>query len=76
MIDPQSSETRGNGADEIRAGSAAEPEGSLPHGVQTLVDREARVREFIRSHPLPVVLGAFALGFAVARWMLRTKEYR
>ena len=69
MIDPQSSETRGNGADEISAGSAAELEGFFPHSVHALVDREARVREFIRSHPLPVVLGALALGFAVARWV-------
>ena len=67
MIDPQSNEmTRGNGADEISAGSAAELEDLLPRSV---VEQEARVREFIRSHPLPVVLGALALGFSVARWM-------
>jgi hypothetical protein len=69
MIDPQSSEMRGNGADEMSAGSAAEREGLLPQGVHALVEEEARVREFIRSHPLPVVLGALVLGFAVARWM-------
>ena len=70
MIDPQSNQmTQGNGADEIRAGSAAKLEGLLPQGVHALVEQEARVRELIRSHPLPVVLGALALGFAVARWM-------
>jgi hypothetical protein len=69
MIDLQSSEMRGNGADEISAGSAAELEGLLPRSVHTLVEQEPRVREFIRSHPLPVVLGALALGFAIARWM-------
>ncbi len=70
MIDPQSNEvTRGNGAHELRAGSAAELEGLLPQSVHALVEREAHVREFIRSHPLSVVLGALALGFAVARWM-------
>jgi len=69
MIDPQSSEARRNGADEISAGSAAELEGFFPQRVHALVEQEARVREFIRSHPLPVILGALALGFAVARWM-------
>ena len=69
MIDAQSSEMRGNGGAEIGAGSAAELEGFFPQSVHALVEQEARVREFIRSHPLPVVLGALALGFAVARWM-------
>jgi len=69
MIDVQSSEMRGNGADEMSAGSGGELEGLLPQSVQALVEQEARVREFIRSHPLSVVLGALALGFAVARWM-------
>ena len=69
MIDPQTNEVRGNGADEFSAGSAAELEGLLPQGVHALFEQEARVREFIRSHPLPVVLGALALGFAIARWM-------
>ena len=69
MIEPQSNEVRGNGADEISAGSAAELEGLLPQSVHALVEQKTRVREFIRSHPLPVVLGALALGFAVARWM-------
>jgi len=68
MIDAQSSEMRGNGA-EISADSAAELEGFFPQSVHALVEQKARVREFIRSHPLPVVLGALALGFAVARWM-------
>ena len=68
MIDPQI-EVRGNGADEIGAGSAAELEGLLPQSMRALVEQKARVGEFIRSHPLPVVLGALALGFAVARWM-------
>jgi hypothetical protein len=70
MINPQSNEvTRGNGADEIRTGSAAGLEGLLPQSVRALVEQESRVRAFIQSHPLMVVLGALALGFSVARWM-------
>ncbi len=38
----------------------SDPDGSLREG-------EERVRDFIRRHPVPVVLGALALGFAVAR---------
>jgi len=33
----------------------------------SLREGEERVREFIREHPVPVVLGALALGYAVAR---------
>ena len=70
MINPQSNEaTRGNGADEIRTGSAADVEGLLPQSVRALIEQEGRVRAFIQSHPLMVVGGALALGFAVARWM-------
>jgi hypothetical protein len=69
MIEPQSNELRGNGADEISAGSAVQLEGLLPQSVHALVEQRARMREFFRSHPLPVVLGALALGFAVAKWM-------
>ena len=70
MINSQSDEvTRGNAAGEIRTGSAADRKGLLPQSVPGLVEQEGRVRAFIESHPLMVVLGALALGFSVARWM-------
>lgn len=39
------------------------------HLRETLMEAEARVSDFVRSHPVPVVFGALALGFVVARWM-------
>jgi hypothetical protein len=70
MIEPQSNAmTGGNGPERIGADSAEEFEGLLPQSVHALALQENRVREFIRSHPLPVVLGALALGFVVARWI-------
>jgi len=70
MTDPQSNAiSTGNGSNRSGADSAPEFEGLLPQSVHALVEQEARVREFIRSHPLPVVLGALVLGFAAARWM-------
>jgi hypothetical protein len=34
-----------------------------------LAEQEVRVREFIQAHPLAVLFGALALGFAIARTM-------
>ncbi len=39
-----------------------------------LREREARLREFVVSHPLPVLLGAVAAGFALARVMRLMRE--
>jgi hypothetical protein len=69
MIDPQSSAMSGNGRNNIGVASAAESEDCQPQKMHALVESEARMREFIRAHPLPVVLGALVLGFAVARWV-------
>jgi hypothetical protein len=52
----------GNGAGFGSAAGLGSPE--LRASVQ---EGEEMVREFIRRHPVPVVLGALALGFAVAR---------
>jgi hypothetical protein len=38
-----------------------------PSLVDAWSEQEARLREFIRAHPLAVVCGALALGFVVAR---------
>ncbi len=35
--------------------------------VDLVAEQEERLREFIRAHPLPVVLGALLLGFAIAK---------
>jgi hypothetical protein len=70
MIDPQSSAlSAGNGHNMIGADSAAESEDFLAQEMHALADSTARLREFIRAHPLPVVFGALVLGFAVARWV-------
>ena len=68
MIDPQSSAMSGNGRNSIGADSVAESD-DFPQTKHALAESEARMREFIRAHPLPVVLGAIVLGFAVARWI-------
>jgi hypothetical protein len=53
--------SNGNGA----AGDIAE---LLPPGLEeTLRASDERARAFIREHPVPVVLGALALGFVGAR---------
>jgi len=41
--------------------------GELPAWTDLLVESEIRVRELIRAHPVGFVVGAAALGFAVAR---------
>ena len=68
MIDPQadavneSPQTNGNGPDRGHF------ESLLPHDVRgLLLAQESRAREFIRAHPLGVVLSALALGYVAAR---------
>jgi hypothetical protein len=40
----------------------------VPRELQdAFLEREARVRRFIQTHPVPVVLGALAVGFLLAR---------
>ena len=42
----------------------------LPRDVRgLLLEQESRAREFIRAHPLGVVLSALALGYIAARLM-------
>jgi hypothetical protein len=66
MIDPQSDAVTGHNG----PGSGEEFSELLPHSLrETLTSQEDHLRELIRSHPLAVVFGALALGFAVARWM-------
>jgi hypothetical protein len=70
MIDPQSSAmSAGNGRNRTGVASASESEDLLPPKMHALAEPVARVREFIRAHPLPVVLGALVLGFVGARWV-------
>jgi hypothetical protein len=70
MIDPQSSAmSAGNGRNGTGADSASESEDFLPQKMDAMAEPVTRMREFIRAHPLPVVLGALVLGFALARWV-------
>lgn len=56
--------TSGNGPERSPA-LEEQPQSFLP---PTLARREAELRQFIRAHPVPVVLGALLAGFALARW--------
>jgi hypothetical protein len=64
MIDPQANATTTNGPDRttLRA--------MLPEDVRGMLrDQESRARDFIRAHPLGVVVCALALGYVAARLM-------
>jgi hypothetical protein len=65
VIDPQATaSSTTNGPDR------ASDESFFPQDVRgLLLAQEGRAREFIRAHPIGVVLSALALGFIAARLM-------
>jgi hypothetical protein len=64
VIDPQANATTSNGPDRVTF------QEMLPRDVRgLLLEQEGRAREFIRAHPLGVVLSALVIGYVAARWL-------